>query len=245
MNGQSTASCRERQVVVQHQCRVVVTQDHGGVGGAHCAAQAQTTWCSSHQATIKGQAVVDIIAQRQAARVQEAGGPTHARAATHQSQVVSVGRGGQCSGAQVVGKADGLPCCGVAQHHRSVRFQRCLEGGTVAVRQCQCFQSLDVANGVSEQHSAARPRIQHHRLGVLTNTVERLGEGDVGTGCQCAIVGGVKRGGGRSDHGIVGNEDGVGAAGSHQTSAEGAAARGIGFKVCWSADAANRTAINR
>ena len=137
MNGQSTASCRERQVVVQHQRRVVVTQDHGGVGGAHCAAQAQTTWCSGHQATIKGQAVVDIIAQRQAARVQERGGPTHVRAATHQSQVVSVACGGQCSGAQVIGKANGLTCRGVAQHHRSVRFHRRMEGGTVAVAQCQ------------------------------------------------------------------------------------------------------------
>ena len=113
------------------------------------------------------------------------------------------------------------------------------------MRQCQCFQSLDVANGVSEQHSAARPRIQHHRLAVLSDTVERLGEGDVGTGCQCAIVSGIKGRVGRSDDCIVGNVDGVGAAGSHQTSAEGAAARGIGFKVCWSADAANRTAINR
>ena len=124
-------------MVVQHQRRVVVTQDHGGVGGAYCAAQAQATCCCCHQATIKGQAVVGSVAQRQAARVEESGGPTHVRAVTHQSQVVSVACGGQCSGAQVVGKADGLPSRGVAQHHRSVRFHRCLEGGTVAVRQCQ------------------------------------------------------------------------------------------------------------
>ena len=163
--------CAERQVVVQYQCRVVVTQAHGGVAGAHRAAQTQTAWRCRHQATIKSQVVVGSVAQCHAACVQEGRGPTHVRVATHQSQVVSIGCGGECSSVQVIGKANGLTRRGVAQHHFCTRGDWCAEDGTVAVRQCQCFQCLDVANGVSEQHSAARPRIQHHRLGVVSDTV--------------------------------------------------------------------------
>ena len=245
IQSKSTITSIQGQVVIQHQCGVVVTQGHGGVGGAHRAAQTQTAWRFCYQATIKRQVVVGSVAQRQAASVQEGGGAADVRVVAHQSQVVSVARGGECSGAQVMGKANGLTRRGVAQHHGSVRFHRCMEGGTVAVGQCQCFQSLGIAYGASDQHAATRPRIQHHRLGVVSDTVECLGEGDVGTCRQCAIVGGVKGCVGRSDDCIVGNVDGVGAAGSHHATAEGTAAQGIGFKVRWRGHAANGTGINR
>ena len=137
IQSQSTITSIQGQVVIQHQSGVVVTQGHGGVGGAHRAAQTQTAWRFCYQATIKRQVVVGSVAQRQAASVQEGGGAADVRVVAHQSQVVSVARGGECSGAQVMGKANGLTRRGVAQHHGSVRFHRCMEGGTVAVGQSQ------------------------------------------------------------------------------------------------------------
>ena len=124
-------------MVIQHQCGVVVTQGHGGVGGAHRAAQAQNAWRCGHQATIKRQVVVGSVAQRQAASVQEGGNTADVRVVAHQRQVVSVARGGECCGAQVMGKANGLTRRGVAQQHFGTRGDWCAKGGTVAVRQCQ------------------------------------------------------------------------------------------------------------
>ncbi len=156
--------------------------------------------------------------------------------------MIAVGGGAQHRGVQIARKADGLTIHGIGQHHSGGCRDSGVEHGTVALYQGQSTQGICIAHGATQEDRAVGACVQGHGTGRHGIAVQGFCKGDVGTCSEATVVGRIKCCV-SSDHGIVSDVDGVGAAGAHQATTEGAATCSIGLKVRRCRRATNCTAV--